>query len=156
MNDEQALAPLDYDIRKILAALPHRYPMLLVDRVVGMVPGEEIHAVKAVSFNEGFFQGHFPGRPIMPGVLQIEALAQAAGILAIEALNLAGTGKLVYFMSIDEAKFRNPVEPGVLLDLRAGFVQKRSRVCKFWGKASIGDKVTCEVNFTAMIADQPA
>jgi len=156
MSDEQAAVPLDYDIRKILAALPHRYPMLLVDRVVGMVPGEEIHAVKAVSFNEGFFQGHFPGRPIMPGVLQIEALAQAAGILAIEALNLAGTGKLVYFMSIDEAKFRNPVEPGVLLDLRAGFVQKRSRVCKFWGKASIGDKVTCEVNFTAMIADQPA
>jgi len=156
MSDEQVTVPLDYDIRKILAALPHRYPMLLVDRVVGMVPGEEIHAVKAVSFNEGFFQGHFPGRPIMPGVLQIEALAQAAGILAIEALNLAGTGKLVYFMSIDEAKFRNPVEPGVLLDLRAGFVQKRSRVCKFWGKASIGDKVTCEVNFTAMIADQPA
>jgi len=156
MNDEQALAPLDYDIRKILAALPHRYPMLLVDRVVGMVPGEEIHALKAVSFNEAFFQGHFPGRPIMPGVLQIEALAQAAGILAVEALGLAGTGKLVYFMSITEAKFRNPVEPGVLLDLRAGFVQKRARVCKFWGKASIGDKVTCEVNFTAMIADQPA
>ena len=156
MSDEQAAVPLDYDIRKILAALPHRYPMLLVDRVVGMVPGEEIHALKAVSFNEAFFQGHFPGRPIMPGVLQIEALAQAAGILAVEALGLAGTGKLVYFMSIDEAKFRNPVEPGVLLDLRAGFVQKRSRVCKFWGKASIGDKVTCEVNFTAMIADQPA
>lgn len=156
MSDEQAFAPLDYDIRKILAALPHRYPMLLVDRVVGMVPGEEIHALKAVSFNEAFFQGHFPGRPIMPGVLQIEALAQAAGILAVEALGLAGTGKLVYFMSITEAKFRNPVEPGVLLDLRAGFVQKRARVCKFWGKASIGDKVTCEVNFTAMIADQPA
>jgi 3-hydroxyacyl-[acyl-carrier-protein] dehydratase len=156
MSDEQAAVPLDYDIRKILAALPHRYPMLLVDRVLEIVPDQEIHAVKAVSFNEGFFQGHFPGRPIMPGVLQIEALAQAAGILAVEALGLAGTGKLVYFMSIDEAKFRNPVEPGVLLDLRAGFVQKRSRVCKFWGKASIGDKVTCEVNFTAMIADQPA
>lgn len=158
MSEEAATAsvPLDYDIRKVLAALPHRYPMLLVDRVVGLNVGEDIHAVKAVSFNEGFFQGHFPGRPIMPGVLQIEALAQAAGILAIETLQLAGTGKLVYFMSIEEAKFRNPVEPGVLLDLRAGFIQKRSRVCKFWGKASIGDKVTCEVNFTAMIADQPA
>ncbi|MET1754778.1 3-hydroxyacyl-ACP dehydratase FabZ [Novosphingobium sp. RD2P27] len=141
-----------YDHAKILAALPHRYPMLLVDRVVS-VGDEEIHAVKAVSFNEDFFQGHFPGRPIMPGVLQIEALAQAAGILAVENLGLAGTGKLVYFMAIEEAKFRAPVEPGVLLDLRAGFVQKRSRVCKFWGKASIGDKVTCEVNFTAMIAD---
>ncbi|WP_260921642.1 3-hydroxyacyl-ACP dehydratase FabZ [Novosphingobium sp. 9] len=141
-----------YDTAKILAALPHRYPMLLVDRVVSF-DEEEIHAVKAVSFNEDFFQGHFPGRPIMPGVLQIEALAQAAGILAIESLGLAGTGKLVYFMAIEEAKFRNPVTPGNLLDLRAGFVQKRSRVCKFWGKASIGDKVTCEVNFTAMIAD---
>lgn len=141
-----------YDTAKILAALPHRYPMLLVDRVVSLAE-EEIHAVKAVSFNEGFFQGHFPGRPIMPGVLQIEALAQAAGILAIESLGLAGTGKLVYFMAIEEAKFRNPVTPGHLLDLRAGFVQKRSRVCKFWGKASIEDKVTCEVNFTAMIAD---
>jgi 3-hydroxyacyl-[acyl-carrier-protein] dehydratase len=141
-----------YDTAKILAALPHRYPMLLVDRVAS-ISEEEIHAVKAVSFNEDFFQGHFPGRPIMPGVLQIEALAQAAGILAIESLGLAGTGKLVYFMAIEEAKFRNPVTPGHLLDLRAGFVQKRARVCKFWGKASIGDKVTCEVNFTAMIAD---
>ena len=89
----------------------------------------------------------------MPGVLQIEALAQAAGILAVETLGLAGTGKLVYFMAIEEAKFRAPVEPGVLLDLEAGFIQKRSRVCKFWGKASVNGKVTCDVLFTAMIAD---
>ena len=158
MSEEQAAvaAPLDYDIRKVLAALPHRYPMLLVDRVVGLTIGETIHAVKAVSFNEGFFQGHFPGRPIMPGVLIVEALAQTAGILAIESLELAGTGKLVYFMSIEEAKFRAPVEPGVLLDLHVGFVQKRARVCKFWGKAMLGDKLACEVSFTAMIADQPA
>uniref|UniRef100_UPI0035B336D8 3-hydroxyacyl-ACP dehydratase FabZ n=1 Tax=Novosphingobium sp. TaxID=1874826 RepID=UPI0035B336D8 len=132
--------PISYDIPKILAALPHRYPMLLVDRVVSLVPDEQIHAVKAVTFNEGFFQGHFPGRPIMPGVLQIEALAQAAGILAIETLQLAGSGKLVYFMAIEEAKFRNPVEPGVLLNLEAGFIQKRARVCKFWGKATIEGK----------------
>ncbi|MGE8140599.1 3-hydroxyacyl-ACP dehydratase FabZ [Novosphingobium sp. NPDC080210] len=151
---EEASAGSAYDIPKILAALPHRYPMLLVDRVIEV--GEEaITAVKAVSFNEGFFQGHFPGRPIMPGVLQVEALAQAAGILAIESLGLAGTGKLVYFMAIEEAKFRAPVEPGVLLTLEAGFVQKRSRVCKFWGRASIEGKVTCEVQFTAMIADAP-
>ena len=148
--------PISYDIPKILASLPHRYPMLLVDRVVALVPDEQIHAVKAVTFNEGFFQGHFPGRPIMPGVLQIEALAQAAGILAIETLDLAGSGKLVYFMAIEEAKFRNPVEPGVLLNLEAGFIQKRARVCKFWGKASVDGKVTCEVQFTAMIADAPS
>jgi 3-hydroxyacyl-[acyl-carrier-protein] dehydratase len=147
------VAARSLNIQEILAALPHRYPMLLVDRVVSLVPDGTIHAVKAVSFNEGFFQGHFPGRPIMPGVLQIEALAQAAGILAIETLGLAGTGKLVYFMAIEEAKFRSPVEPGVLLDLEAGFIQKRSRVCKFWGKASVEGKVTCEVQFTAMIAD---
>jgi 3-hydroxyacyl-[acyl-carrier-protein] dehydratase len=150
-----AAAPA-YDIVKILNALPHRYPLLLVDRVNTLVIGEEIQAVKAVSFNEQFFQGHFPGRPIMPGVLQIEALAQAAAILAIETLELAGSGKLVYFMSIDEAKFRNPVEPGCLLDLNVGFVQKRARVCKFWGKASVAGKLTCEVNFTAMVADPPA
>ncbi|PZO71418.1 MAG: 3-hydroxyacyl-[acyl-carrier-protein] dehydratase FabZ [Pelagerythrobacter marensis] len=145
-----------YDITRVLAALPHRYPMLLVDRVETIARGEEIHAVKAVSFNESFFQGHFPGRPIMPGVLQIEALAQAAGILAVETLELAGSGKLVYFMAISEAKFRAPVEPGYLLDLRAGFVQQRAKVCKFWGKASVGEQVTCEVQFTAMIADPPA
>jgi 3-hydroxyacyl-[acyl-carrier-protein] dehydratase len=145
-----------YDIGQILNALPHRYPLLLVDRVKSLVVGEEIVAIKAVSFNEQFFQGHFPGRPIMPGVLQIEALAQAAAILAIETLELAGSGKLVYFMAIDEAKFRAPVEPGCLLELNVGFVQKRARVCKFWGKASVEGKVTCEVQFTAMVADPPA
>ncbi len=144
-----------YDIVKVLAALPHRYPLLLVDRVLTLDVGEAIHAVKAVTFNEQFFQGHFPGRPIMPGVLQIEALAQAAAILAIETLELGGSGKLDYFMAIEEAKFRNPVEPGCLLDLHVGFVQKRARVCKFWGKAMLGDKIACEVRFTAMIADAP-
>ncbi len=151
-----AKAPGAYDIQQILNALPHRYPLLLVDRVESLTVGEEIHAVKAVSFNEQFFQGHFPGRPIMPGVLIVEALAQSAAILAIETLELAGSGKLVYFMAIDEAKFRRPVEPGCLLDLRVGFIQKRERVCKFWGKAMLGDKVACEAEFTAMVADPPA
>lgn len=163
MNDETSggaasAAPASgpaYDLARILTILPHRYPLLLVDRVKSLEIGEEIHAVKAVSFNEQFFQGHFPGKPIMPGVLQIEALAQAAAILAIESLELAGSGKLVYFMAIEEAKFRSPVEPGCLLDLNVGFVQKRARVCKFWGKASVEGKVTCEVKFTAMVADPP-
>ena len=155
MSDEVPEARA-YDIAQVLNALPHRYPLLLVDRVKSLVVGEEIVAIKAVSFNEQFFQGHFPGRPIMPGVLQIEALAQAAAILAIETLELAGSGKLVYFMAIEEAKFRAPVEPGCLLELNVGFVQKRARVCKFWGKASVEGKVTCEVQFTAMVADPPA
>ena len=153
---EELAEPRAYDIAQVLNALPHRYPLLLVDRVKSLVVGEEIVAIKAVSFNEQFFQGHFPGRPIMPGVLQIEALAQAAAILAIETLELAGSGKLVYFMAIDEAKFRAPVEPGCLLELNVGFVQKRARVCKFWGKASVEGKVTCEVQFTAMVADPPS
>ena len=89
----------------------------------------------------------------MPGVLQIEALAQAAGVLAVETLGLAGTGKLVYFMAIEEAKFRNPVGPGCLLDLHVVFTQKRARVCNFAGKAMLGDKIATEVRFTAMIAD---
>ena len=145
-----------YDILKVLAALPHRYPMLLVDRVARLDKDQSIHAIKAVSMNEPFFQGHFPGRPIMPGVLIIEALAQAAGILAVESMGLAGSGKLVYFMAIDGAKFRVPVEPGVLLDLHAEFEQKRAKVCKFKARAELNGKLACEVGFTAMIADPPA
>jgi 3-hydroxyacyl-[acyl-carrier-protein] dehydratase len=146
----------NYDVRRVMAVLPHRYPMLLVDRVEQIMLDERIHAIKAVSMNEGFFQGHFPGRPIMPGVMIIEALAQAAGVLAMESLDLAGSGKLVYFMAIDNAKFRAPVEPGCLLDLHVEFLQKRPRVCKFAGKAMIGDQVAAEAEFMAMIADPPA
>ena len=149
-----AIGPLD--VRRVMAALPHRYPMLLVDRVEELAIDERIVATKAVTINEGFFQGHFPDRPIMPGVLIVEALAQAAGVLAVESLGLAGSGKLVYFMAIDGAKFRAPVEPGVLLRLEVEFVQKRATVCKFAGKAYVGDKLAAQADFTAMIADPPA
>ena len=149
-----AVGPLN--IQRVMAALPHRYPMLLVDRVESLDPEKGIVAIKAVSVNEPFFQGHFPARPIMPGVLIVEALAQAAGVLAVEALGLAGSGKLVYFMAIDGAKFRQPVEPGVLLRLEVEFVQKRATVCKFAGRATIDGKVAAEANFTAMIADPPS
>jgi 3-hydroxyacyl-[acyl-carrier-protein] dehydratase len=148
-----AAGPLD--VRAVMAALPHRYPMLLVDRVESLDPDQGIIAIKAVTINESFFQGHFPGRPIMPGVLIVEALAQAAGVLAVESLGLAGSGKLVYFMAIEGAKFRQPVEPGVLLKLEVEFVQKRATVCKFAGRASVDGKLAAEANFTAMIADPP-
>lgn len=148
--------PLNYDVTKVMAVLPHRYPMLLVDRVEELVKNESIRAVKAVTMNEGFFQGHFPGRPIMPGVMIVEALAQAAGVLAMESFDMVGSGKLVYFMAIDGAKFRQPVEPGCLLSLNVKFEQKRARVCKFSGRAMIGDKLAAEASFTAMIADPPA
>lgn len=156
VRDTEATNIGPFDIGRVMAALPHRYPMLLVDRVEELIPDRSIRAIKAVTINEQFFQGHFPGRPIMPGVLIVEALAQAAGVLAVESLGLAGSGKLVYFMSIDGVKFRKPVEPGVLMSLEVEFLQKRSRVCKFAGKAKIDGELAAECEFTAMIADPPA
>ena len=154
MTDGSAsLGPLD--VRRVMEALPHRYPMLLLDRVERLERDVSITAIKAVTINEPFFQGHFPGRPIMPGVLIVEALAQVAGVLAVESLGLAGSGKLVYFMAIDGAKFRVPVEPGCLLTLDVEFVQKRASVCKFAGRATVNGKLAAEANFTAMIADPP-
>jgi|TARA_R110000782_G_scaffold13999_26_gene41918 3-hydroxyacyl-[acyl-carrier-protein] dehydratase len=145
------------EVGAVMALLPHRYPMLLVDRVVDFVPNERARGIKAVTINEPFFQGHFPQRPIMPGVLIVEALAQTAGVLAMKSLGDEALGKLVYFMAIENAKFRQPVEPGCLLNLDVEFVQRRSRVCKFNGVASIvGGKVAAECSFTAMIADPPS
>jgi 3-hydroxyacyl-[acyl-carrier-protein] dehydratase len=156
MSETAAAASLPgFDIRRIMALLPHRYPMLLVDRVVGYVPDTSIHAVKAVSINEPFFAGHFPTRPIMPGVLIVEALAQAAGVLAIESMGLADSGKLVYFMAIENAKFRKPVEPGCLLDLHVTIVQAKRAICKFEGRAMLDGALAAECSFTAMIADAP-
>ncbi len=148
------MGPLD--IKRVMAALPHRYPMLLVDRIEALEPGVSAVGIKAVSVNEDFFNGHFPGRPIMPGVLIVEALAQTAGVLAVHSLGLEGSGKLVYFMAIEEAKFRAPVEPGCLLRLEVDIVQMRSKVCKFAGRASVDGKLAAEARFTAMIADPPA
>ena len=156
MADQNSAVIGPLDVRRVMAALPHRFPMLLVDRVEELIIDQRIVATKAVTINEPFFAGHFPDRPIMPGVLIVEALAQAAGVLAVESLGLSGSGKLVYFMAIDGAKFRTPVEPGVLLRLEVDFVQKRSTVCKFAGRALVGDKLAAEANFTAMIADPPA
>ena len=155
-DSEAGAAVTTLDIRRVMAALPHRYPMLLVDRVEVIDRDRSIRAIKAVTINEPFFQGHFPGRPIMPGVLVVEALAQAAGVLAVESLGLANSGKLVYFMAIEGAKFRLPVEPGVLLKLDVEFVQKRATICKFAGRASVNGKLAAEASFTAMIADPPS
>ncbi len=143
------------DILAVMSLLPHRFPMLLVDRVEDIILGVSARGIKAVSINEPFFAGHFPGRPIMPGVLIIEALAQTAGVLALKTLGDAGKGKLVYFMAIDGAKFRIPVEPGCLLDLKVEFTQNRGRISKFNGRAEINGKLAAECSFTAMIADPP-
>ena len=141
------------DIMEMMELLPHRYPFLLVDRIIGFEGETKCRGIKNVTINEQFFQGHFPGRPIMPGVLQVEALAQAAAILAIETLDLAGSNKLVYFMSIDGVRFRRPVVPGDRLELHVSKVQSRANVWKFSGRALVEGKVAAEATFAAMIRD---
>jgi len=144
------------DVRAVMDLIPHRFPMLLVDRVEDIVPDKSARGIKAVTINEPFFAGHFPGRPIMPGVLIVEALAQTAGVLAIRSMDLAASGKLVYFMAIEAAKFRSPVEPGCLMELHVTFIQRRATVCKFEGRATVDGRTVAEAKFTAMIADAPA
>ena len=156
MNDTAGASANTADVQAVMALIPHRFPMLLVDRVEDIVPDVSARGIKAVTINEPFFAGHFPARPIMPGVLIVEALAQTAGVLAVRSFGLAGTGKLVYFMAIDSAKFRSPVEPGCLMELHVAFIQRRASVCKFSGRAVVNGKTVSEANFTAMIADPPA
>ena len=142
------------DIQEIKEYLPHRYPFLLVDRVLEVEPGKRLLAIKNVTANEPFFLGHFPKVPIMPGVLILEAMAQVGGMLMLNSVDDPGN-KLMYFMGIDGAKFRTPVEPGCLLDLHVEVTQMRGAVCKFAGRALIEGKLAAEANFVAMIADPP-
>ena len=142
------------DLSAIMNMLPHRYPFLLVDRVVEFVPGESLTALKNVTFNENFFNGHFPGAPIMPGVLIVEALAQASALYVGMENADAIENKLVYFMSIEQAKFRKPVTPGDSLYLQVTPVQQRRNVHKFSCAAYVGETKTTEAVITAMIADK--
>ena len=130
------------DIRQIMALIPRRYPFLLIDRVVSCVPGESAAALKNVTFNEPFFQWHFPGRPVMPGVLIIEALAQATGILAFATADEApGADTLYYFVGIDKARFRKPVEPGDQLRLEVRLIRRIRTVWRFSAEALVDDRV---------------
>lgn len=146
-----AVGPVD--IRRILTLLPHRYPMLLVDRVESMVKDTSIHAVKAVTMNEPFFQGHFPGNPVMPGVLIIEALAQTGAVLMSKSLEVDTEGKTIFFMSVDNARFRNPVRPGDVIRMEVEVLRARSSIFKFKGVAKVGDKVAAEAEFAAMVVE---
>ena len=142
------------DIQRILALLPHRYPFLLVDRVVECVKGSHIQAYKNVSFNEPFFQGHFPGAPIMPGVLILEALAQTGGLLAASGLdNLED--KLFLFTGLDGVKFRRQVVPGDRLDLQCSNMRMKLKLCKMEARAYVDAKLVCEAQITAAIGDRP-
>jgi 3-hydroxyacyl-[acyl-carrier-protein] dehydratase len=142
------------DIQRIMKMIPHRHPFLLVDRVEDVVRGESAVGVKNVSINEPFFQGHFPSRPVMPGVLIVEAMAQTAAVLVVDSLGEDAEGKLVYFMTIDNARFRRPVEPGDQLRLTCTKVRQRSNVWKFSGVAKVGDTVVADATYSAMIMDE--
>lgn len=143
----------EFDIPRIMEKIPHRAPLLLVDRVHEITPFHSIEAVKSISYNEPFFPGHFPSRPVMPGVLIIEAMAQAAGILVVESLGTEAEGKLVFFMSIDNAKFRKLVTPGDKLILKSEVIQMRKTVWKFKGEAYVDDQLCTEATYTAMLVD---
>ena len=139
------------NINEIMKFLPHRYPFLLVDRITDLKPGVSATGLKNVTMNEPFFQGHFPGQPIMPGVLIIEAMAQVAGVMAFSS---GMEGKSVYFMSIDNVKFRRPIVPGdqVIMDIKV--LKQRGNVWKFSGSATVEGKIVSEAEFTAMVTDK--
>lgn len=140
------------DVNEIMRYLPHRYPFLLIDRVTHIEKNTSITGIKNVTVNEPFFQGHFPGNPIMPGVLIIEAMAQVAGILALNSLG--ASPKLIYFMSIERAKFRKPVTPGDQLILEVKVLHQRGNVWKFSGVGKVEDNVVSEAEFTAMLTEK--
>ena len=142
------------DINRILEYLPHRYPMLLVDKVRDIIPGESALGIKNVTVNEPHFQGHFPGQPIMPGVLIVEAMAQTAAILAVLTMAEKSVGKLVYFMSIDKCRFRRPVVPGDVMEIKVVFERRRGTVWRFECEATVDGERASEAVLVAMIVDK--
>lgn len=142
------------DIVEILKAIPHRYPFLLIDRVIEIVHDQSATGIKNVSANESFFAGHFPNHPVMPGVLIIEAMAQTSAVLVVESLGPGAAGKIVYFMSIDSAKFRRPVVPGDQIRIEVSRQRRRGPVWRFEGIARVDGAVVAEAVFSAMIMDR--
>ena len=138
-----------YSIAEIMNFLPHRYPFLLIDRVVELVPGESIRALKNVTINEPFFQGHFPGTPIMPGVLILEAMAQAGGILALDSMPDELRGAVIYFMGMDKVRFRKPVVPGDQLVFEIRALKQRAKAVKMAGIAKVEDNIVAEAEMMA-------
>ena len=155
MNEQRsAKRALDAsDVMRVMELIPHRFPFLMIDKVVDIIPDRSATGIKNVTINEHFFQGHFPRQPVMPGVLIVESMAQTAGVLVVETLEGAAAGKLVYFMTIDEARFRRPVVPGDTLYVHVTKLRNRRNVWKFSGQAKVDGVLVAEAEFAAMIMD---
>ncbi|GAB5468997.1 MAG: 3-hydroxyacyl-ACP dehydratase FabZ [Rhodospirillales bacterium] len=148
-----ALQADSLDIHGIMKRIPHRFPFLMIERVTNIVLGESATGIKNVSVNEPHFQGHFPGEPVMPGVLIVEAMAQTAAVLVMESIGETEHGRIVYFMTIENARFRRPVRPGDRLEIHVKKQHNRGQVWKFSGEARVDDKVVAQASYSAMIVD---
>ena len=153
MDSDAAVAGKSIDIGRIMEMIPHRYPFLMIDKVINVIPGASAVGVKNVTIGEPYFQGHFPSRPVMPGVLIIEAMAQTAAVLVIETLGVKAEGSLVYFLSVDAARFRKTVVPGDTLHIHVEKQYNRGNVWKFKGEARVGDTLMADATYTAMIME---
>ena len=153
MNRRQEEIGPDIDFAEVARRIPHRYPFLLVDRAEDYRPHQSIIGIKCVTINEPFFQGHFPGNPVMPGVLIVEAIAQTGAVLMSKSLDADVTGKTILFISLDNCRFRQPVRPGDVLRMPVEVLRARSQLFKFRGQAMVGEKVAAEVEFAAMVVE---
>jgi len=142
-----------YGIQEIMSLLPHRYPFIMIDRILELIPGEKVIALKNVTINEPFFQGHFPGNPIMPGVLIIEAMGQAGAVLAAKSLEQKPNGTVIYFMGMDKVKFRKPVIPGDQVVFELKFLKQRAKVFKMAGMARVDENVVAEAELMATFGE---
>ena len=153
MDSDVAVAGKSIDIERIMEMIPHRYPFLMIDKLINVIPGASAVGIKNVTAGEPYFQGHFPSRPVMPGVLIIEAMAQTAAVLVMETLGVEAEGRLVYFLSVDAARFRKPVVPGDTLHIHVEKQYKRGNVWKFKGEARVGDTLMADATYAAMIME---
>ncbi len=153
MDSDAAVAGKSIDIERIMEMIPHRYPFLMIDKLINVIPGASAVGIKNVTVGEPYFQGHFPSRPVMPGVLIIEAMAQTAAVLVVEALGVEAEGRLVYFLSVDAARFRKPVVPGDTLHIHVEKQDKRGTVGKVKGEARVGDTLMADATFAAIIME---
>lgn len=155
MTEQRAVRDevLTKDVMQIMQMIPHRYPFLMIDRVVDIRPDVSAVGIKNVSINEPFFQGHFPRQPVLPGVLIVEAMAQTAAVFVVETLEGAAAGKLVYFMTVENARFRRPVFPGDVLRIHVSKLRNRKNVWKFRGEAKVDGTLMAEATYSAMIMD---